>query len=140
MLMYYDARPCGMNGMFSTDLVCNKLKGYYPFLAFNSLYQLGTCVQSASDDGSVHVCAAKGETEAAVMLAHFNDDDETKPLSVTVDLTAFGSENGVSVEIYVLDEAHDLEKVGAMTYYGNRFTPELTLPNFTTCLLKLKKK
>ena len=42
MLMYYDARPCGMNGMFSTDFVCDRLKGYYPFYMFNALYQLGT--------------------------------------------------------------------------------------------------
>lgn len=32
MLMYYDARPCAMNGLFCTDWVCECLKGYYPFL------------------------------------------------------------------------------------------------------------
>ncbi|MBQ4086215.1 MAG: hypothetical protein IJC54_06560, partial [Clostridia bacterium] len=37
MLMYYDARPCGMNGMFSTDFICDCLKGYYPFRMFNEL-------------------------------------------------------------------------------------------------------
>ncbi|MBQ9783534.1 MAG: hypothetical protein IJW44_03345 [Clostridia bacterium] len=139
LLMYYDARPCGMNGMFSTDFVCDKLKGYYPFLAFNSLYKLGNCVASESDDGSVHVCAAVGETEAAVMLTHFNDDDATEPMTVSVDLSGFGSADGVSVELYTLDETHDLEQVDKYTYYGNRFPPQLTLPNFTTYLLKLKK-
>ena len=40
ILMYYDARPCGMNGMYSTDLVCNTLKGYHPFHMFNKLFKL----------------------------------------------------------------------------------------------------
>ena len=140
MLMYYDARPCGMNGMFCTDFVCDKLKGYYPFLAFNSLYRLGTCVASESDEGTVHVCAASNGSEAAVMLTHFNDDDSTAPMEVSVDLSGFGGEDGIEVEYFVLDETHDLEKVDSAVYYGERFTPTLTMPNFTTYLLKLKKK
>jgi hypothetical protein len=61
MLMYYDARPCGMNGMFNTDMVCEKLKGYYPFYMFNQLYKLDEAValDRASDD--VWAVAARGE-------------------------------------------------------------------------------
>lgn len=39
MLMYYDAHPCCMNGLFCTDWVCENLKGYYPFRMFNELYK-----------------------------------------------------------------------------------------------------
>lgn len=140
MLMYYDARPCGMNGMFDSDLVCDKLKGYYPFLMFNNLYKLKNNVSSVSDEETIHVCAAANEEEAAVMLTHFNDDDTTEPITVSVDLSGWGSENGVELEYYVLDEEHDLTLQGSMVYYGNRVTPSLPLPNFTSYLLKLKKK
>ena len=46
MLMYYDARPCAMNGMFATDYVCDLLKGYYPFRMFNELYKLDHAVKA----------------------------------------------------------------------------------------------
>lgn len=75
LLMYYDARPCGMNGMFNTDFVCEKLKGYYPFYMFNVLYQLGTSAETTSDSDNGFACAAVGKNEAAVMVTHFNDDD-----------------------------------------------------------------
>ena len=139
LLMYYDARPCGMNGMFCTDFICEKLKGYYPFLMFQSIYRLGTCVESDSDDGDIHVCAAASETEAAVMMTRFNDDDTTAPIDVSVDLSGFGAETGATLEIYVLDEANDLTLVGKTVYYGQRLTPTLTMPNFTSYLLKIKK-
>lgn len=140
MLMYYDARPCAFNGLFRTDLVCDKLKGYYPFLMFNDLYRLKNNVSSASDDATVHVCAAANETEAAVMLTHFNDDDATGPITASVDLSGWGSENGVELTCYVLDGEHDLTPLGSTVYYGDRITPSLPLPNFTSYLLKLKKK
>lgn len=138
MLMYYDARPCGMNGMFNTDFVCDKLKGYYPFLMFNELYKLGECVASEADEG-VHVCAAKNDTEAAVMISCFNDDDATEPFDLSVDLSEFGGENGAQIEFYVLDENHDMELVRKETYYGTRFTPQLNMPNYTSYLIKIKE-
>ena len=49
--MYYDARPCGMCGMFNTDTL-EPLKGYYPFLMFNALYQLKQELPAASDTAS----------------------------------------------------------------------------------------
>ena len=57
-----------------------------------------------------------------------------------IDLSGFGSENGTEVEFYLLDENHNCDLVGKATYYGDRFTPEMLLPNFTCYLLKLKKK
>lgn len=139
MLMYYDARPCAMNGMFNTDRVCEKLKGYYPFLMFNSLYRLGNSAEVGTDDASIHMTAAAGEREAAVMLSHFNNDDAAEPLECRLDLCGFGGENGVELEYFVLDEEHDLTFAGKEIFYGDRLTPVLTMPNFTSYLLKLKK-
>ena len=140
LLMYYDARPCGMNGMFKTDCISEKLKGYYPFYMFNQLYRLGAEAQSASDNDTVYACAGVGESEAAVMLTHYNDDDTTSPINVTVDLSGFGAESGCEIEYFLLDAEHDLAPVGKATYYGNRFIPELRLENFSSYLIKIKKK
>ena len=141
MLMYYDARPNEFwNGMFDDTVVGRVLKGYYPFPMFHALYALGTCVEAESEQVGSYLCAAKNDTQAAVLVTHFNDDDSTAPQSFSIDLTGFGGENGTEVEFYLLDETHNCDLVGKATYYGNRFTPELTVPNFSCYLLKLSKK
>ena len=139
MLMYYDARPSMFNGMFNTDFVCEKLKGYYPFYMFNALYRLDASVKSDCDSEDGYVCAACNGEEAAVMLTHFNDDDATSDKTFRVDLSGFGGERGAEIEIFVLDEAHDLAPVGKAVYFGNRYIVELTLPNYSSYLLKVKK-
>ena len=141
MLMYYDARPNEFwNGMFDDTVVGRVLKGYYPFPMFNTLYRLGACVKTTVCHDDAYVCAAKNETEAAVLLTHFNDDDTAAAQSISVDLHGFGSADGVEMEVFVLDAARNLESVGKVTYYSDRFSMELTVPNFTMYLLKLKKK
>ena len=141
MLMYYDARPNEFwNGLFDCRVIGRVLKGYYPFPMFNTLYRLGTCVAAESDELGGYICAARNDTEAAVLLTHFNDDDTTEPKTVSIELDGFGGENGTEIELYLLDETHDCEPVGRATYFGERFVPELILPNFTSYLLKLKKK
>lgn len=110
-LMYYDARPCAMNGMFCTDWVCECLKGYYPFRMFNELYKLKNCVGVSSDNADIYPCAAVSDDEkqAAVMFAYFNDDDNAPSQSVR--LSADGLPQGAKAEIYLLDSEHDMELV-----------------------------
>ena len=139
MLMYYDAQPCSMNGMFATDMICERLKGYYPFYMFNQLYVLDSSVSATTDDNDVYACAAVGEGEAAVMLTHYSDDDEKGEVEVEVDLSGFSSESGCVIEYYLLDGAHDLELVGKATYYGERFAPVFKMPNLSSYLIKIKK-
>lgn len=132
MLMYYDARPCGMNGMFSTDFVCDCLKGYYPFYMFNTLYQLGTEVESVAS-GDIYLCAAREGDEAAVMLTRFCVEDGEGPEAVELDLQNFGP---CEAELYILDEDNDLTLQKKLRLDG-----KLAL-NFTaqaSYLLKLKK-
>jgi len=49
-LMYYDARPNGMNGMFDMTTF-EPMKGYYPFYAWARLADLGTQVACAVREG-----------------------------------------------------------------------------------------
>ncbi len=139
MLMYYDARPCAMNGMFSTDLVCDKLKGYYPFYMFNQLYKLDNAVEVQSDDSTVYVAAAVSENEAAVMLTRYSDDD-VADIEVAVDLAGFGADAGSEIEYFLLDEHHDAASVGRAIYYGERITPTLKMPNLSSYLIIIKKR
>lgn len=139
MLMYYDARPCGMNGMFNTDLICECLKGYYPFKMFNELYKLGEAVETLTDSDDIYACAAFKDDEAAIMFTHYNNDNSTQEVKIKVNVNNFNSESGIVAEYYLLDEENDLELVREETFLGNCFAGILKLPLFSSYLIKLKK-
>lgn len=108
MLMYYDARPCGMNGMFDTDYY-TPLKGYYVFSMFNELYRLENAVEvSCSDTDELYAVAAKDESGGSgAMLIYYSDNDSAEEREITVDL-----KNGAErYEVWLLDETHDYEKI-----------------------------
>ena len=138
MLMYYDARPCGMNGLFSTDFVCDRLKGYYPFYMFNQLYQLGEYTKT-EDANNIYSCAAKNGTNAAIMVTHFIDDDETAPKDTLLDISGFSAENGIRAKFYRLSEEEDLEFVKEESFTGETYKIPLNLPNFNSYLVLLEK-
>ncbi|MBO5223116.1 MAG: hypothetical protein J6C23_01225, partial [Clostridia bacterium] len=138
MLMYYDARPCGMNGMFKTDMVCEKLKGYYPFYMFNQLYKLDHAVKVERDDINVYVAGAVGE-EQNVMLSYFNDDDNLGDKEVKVEFKNVANDGKVKLEYYVLDENHDCELVREEIFTSTEFSAYIKLPIYTTMLLKIVK-
>ncbi len=138
MLMYYDARPCGMNGMFNTDLVCDVLKGYYPFKMFNTLYKLGQEVET-TDDEHLYACAATDGEVGAVMLTHYCDDDEAAPREVKIDFSGFKHENGVKLTWYILDNEHDLTLMKEELFGGDTFSSYVKMPLFTSLLIKIEK-
>lgn len=138
MLMYYDARPCGMNGMFKTDMVCEKLKGYYPFYMFNQLYKLDHAVKVERDDINVYVAGAVGD-EQNVMLSYFNDDDNLGDKEVKVEFKNVANDGKVKLEYYVLDENHDCELVREEIFTSTEFSAYIKLPIYTTMLLKIVK-
>jgi hypothetical protein len=135
MLMYYDARPCGMNGMFSTDFVCEALKGYYPFKAFGELYRMGTSVKTETENDLYAVAAKKGD-EAAIMAVRFNDDDSAEDKKVKIEISGV---SGVTAEYYLLDENHDLELVREEIFGGDTFRTVLNFSKTSVYLIKLKK-
>ena len=75
MLMYYDARPCGMNGLFDTDTLA-PLKSYYAFTGFAALRELGESVFSESNDADIYVCAAENGEKRAIYFTYYKDADE----------------------------------------------------------------
>ena len=128
-LMYYDARPCPMNGMFDTTFY-TPLKGYYPFKMFNTLYQLGSIAQCQSDDDTVYAAAATDGEKCAVMVTYFEDEDEAPVKSVTLDLGKPGM-----AAIYLLDENHDMAQLAKVKTNGS-MTLDMTL--FATYLVVLE--
>ncbi len=136
MLMYYDARPCGMNGMFCTDYVSETLKGYFPFWMFNHLYRAGTSVAVERDSAGVWAAAAKGE-EQCVMLSYFNDDDCAPEKEVKISFENAKNANGLRLEYYLLDENHDAEIVREEIFTATQFASYLKMPLNSTYLLKL---
>lgn len=139
MLMYYDARPCVMNGLFSTDFVNECLKGYYPFKMFNVLYRLGEAAVTSSGCSDVYAAAASCGEEGAVMLARFNADENAPPVRIKLVLSGFSAKGGAQARFFLLDEANDMAQVREETFSGDTFTPVLTLASSSSYLIKLKK-
>ena len=135
-LMFYDARPGGMNCMFSTDLIFIRLKGYYPFYMFNQLYRQKTAVAVERDSADVWAAAAKGE-EQNVMLSYYNDDDNAPEKTVKVEFKNVENANGVRLEYYCLDATHDCEPVREEIFTATDFAAYVKMPLNTTYLLKI---
>ena len=135
-LMFYDARPGGMNSLFCTDMICECLKGYYPFYMFNQLYKLGDQVKTASDDAQIWACAASGD-EQNVMLSYYTDDDSAPAKEVKVTFNNVNNPAGVRLEYYCLDEEHDGALVREERFTAESFASYITLPLHSTYLLKI---
>jgi hypothetical protein len=135
-LMFYDARPCGMNSLFSTDYVFERLKGYYPFYMFNQLYKLEQAVAIERESEDVWAVAATGNEQNA-MISYFNDDDVAPEKIVKVEFKNVENPNGVKLEYYCLDETHDCELVREEIFTATEFASYLKMSNCTTYLLKI---
>ena len=100
MLMYYDARPCAMNGMWDFYTL-RPLKGYYPFLMYSRLYDLENSVEYETNDSDLYISAATNGQKSAAMIVYYAENDSKKGKKVTIDL------NGADLDgakIYVVDE------------------------------------
>ncbi len=137
ILMYYDARPCPMNGMFDTDFVCDKLKGYYPFYAFNCLYKLGNSVKACSDDDRIYICAAKGKASYAIFTTYYDNDDSAPEKSAELCISGLESSKKYKLEYYLLDSGHDLERVKEEIVSGN-VSLKIDFKLFSAYLIKIE--
>lgn len=104
-LMYYDARPCGFNGLFRTDFVDEPLKGYYPFQMFSELYRRGRALAVSRDEPELYLAAAKGEHDAAVLLTYYRDGDSAPDRET--ELLFRGFDGPVTVRCYLLNRTRD---------------------------------
>ncbi len=133
MLMYYDARPCGMNGMFCTDFVCENLKGYYPFRMFNELYKKGNAILVEGSE-NIYVAAAKGDNyDASIMLTYFDNDEKEDFKDIEIQLC--DNDKTRTAEIYLLDENNDMELVKTEIVNGKI---NLKMSLFSTVLVNVK--
>ena len=137
MLMYYDARPCAMNGMFATDYVCDLLKGYYPFRMFNELYKLDHAVGVESDQPRVYACAAASDAKAAAMVTYYTDDDSAEAeREVKLTFKNAAGQNGLRLTFRLLDETHNDEIVKEELVSSDEFSVYLKLPRLGTYLVE----
>ena len=136
--MFYDARPCGMNSMFNTDFVFERLKGYYPFYMFNQIYQQNEAVAVVRESTDVWAVAAKGD-EQNVMLSYYSDNDGAPEKSVKVEFLNVENPNGIRLEYYCLDQTYDCELIREEIFTASDFASYIKMPLNSTYLLKIIK-
>lgn len=133
-LMFYDARPCAMNSLFSTDFVFECLKGYYPFYMFNQIYKLGNAVEIKRDSNNVWAVGA-AEKEQNVMIAYFDDDDTAPKKTVKVELK--NATAGAKLQYFLLDGEHDCELVKEEPVLKTELDVCIEMPRDSAYLLKI---
>ncbi|MBQ8526583.1 MAG: hypothetical protein IJ460_07710 [Clostridia bacterium] len=106
MLMYYDARPTGFNGLFDM-YTYRPLKGYYPFLWYGMFYDMEKEVLCEDNIDNIYtLCSVDSDGKVLSIITYYTDDDNAGKKSFSVD---FGREG--RYEIYLLDKEHDGELV-----------------------------
>lgn len=136
MLMYYDARPCGMNGMFESDTY-RKLKTYFTISSFSELYALGTEAASESKENLWSVAATDQKGNGALMVTYYDDNDDAEPKQLKLAFAGFDAK--VRVSYYLLDAEHDMTLMREEIFTADQFAAYLTMPLFTTYLIKIEK-
>jgi len=118
MLMYYDARPTGMNGLFDYYTL-EPLKGYYPFLMYSRLKDIGTAVYSCSDDKDIYTVAAYNGEHCGIMLTYYSENDGVLNRSVTLTAEGFDLDNA---RVYITDEDNTMTPYSVRTFENNTVT------------------
>ncbi len=135
MLMYYDARPCGMCGLFDTDSLARR-KGYYIFDQFKELRRLGTAVDMKAQYEKIYACAATDGEKGAVMLTHYDDSDEAPSEDVCLQIEGFNNSLPIRASYYLLDEEHDNTLIKEEIFSAKQFSIYLSMKLFDTVLIR----
>lgn len=125
ILMYYDARPCAFNGLFDFYTM-RPLKGYYPFVMFSELYQLGTQIALQCDDADIYAVAAQNGEDTAVMAANYRDEGCAEKA-----LTVKGLPDGARA--FILDGTRNFEPTDFFVKDGEI---TITLQPYSVLLIK----
>ena len=141
MLMYYDARPHGMNGLFSSDVSLSPLKTYHVYNAFADLRELGESVGIAFESEDLYAVAATDGNESAALLTFYNDDIENGEKNVCIEVNGANACGGcLRVEFYLLDENNDMELVKEEFFTSEKFNIRLKIRSYETYMMKFKKE
>ena len=156
MLMYYDARPGAMNGLFDTDVVSVLRPGYYPFRMFARLWSLGRSVPVVSSekrdipadvdsmeqiaglefahfDGGVYAAAAVSpdHSSASVMLTHYRDVESCEPVRVRLSLAGIPVGERAKLTVRLFDEKHPDVVIAERNFASDTAALEFDLPLFS---------
>lgn len=134
MLMYYDARPCGMNGLFDTDFL-QPLKGYYAFKAFSALRELGTCAHTETESEDLYACAATDGKAHRLLFTRFRDEDASP--AETVKIAVKGVSGPVKATVYVTDETRDMAPLREEIFTAEEFALYLQAELFGIYLVEI---
>ena len=130
LLMYYDARPCAMNGLFSI-YTYKTLKGYFPIKTWGEMLKMGEACPVCCNVPDIFAAAAKdAEGNKLAMITYYSDNDAAVAKTFTVETAGFGD----SAQMYLLDDTHDMTKVGTLCGEDGRFT--LTMQPNTVVVLR----
>ncbi len=136
MLMYYDGRPSGFCGLWD-GFTARVLKGYYPFLAYSRLRELGTAVESESDLNLYALGATDGSSHAA-LFTYFTEEDNGENKSVRLELKSLtASGKPARVKIALLDSEHNLECIREETVVSPDATFFFDMPPYSTYLVEV---
>ncbi len=138
ILLYYDARPCGFNGMFSSDVCSIVLKGYYPFYNFNKLYKIGESVPVECENDDIFLCGAYKDGKGGILITHFNNADDTPEKQI--DLKVNVEDGNYKVKYYLLDKDKDNELVKEEVVCGKDLSLKLDMPLFTVYYIEIEKQ
>ena len=89
------------------------------------------------DGQDVYALAASDDKTSWVMITHYNDNDETEAKQISLELNNI--EGKVKLEIYVIDDTHDGELVRTDEFESESFKTVLSLPLFTSYIIKIEK-
>ncbi|MBQ8375124.1 MAG: hypothetical protein IJX98_06110 [Clostridia bacterium] len=135
MLMYYDARPSGMNGIWATETY-RPLKTYFVLKAFSELYEMGTNVQSQATDGLYAVAATDGKT-SGVLITYYDEDDSKAAKEVKVCIQNAVNGDRVKAEYFLVDENNDLKLLREEIFTANEFAAYLPMTLHSTYYIRL---
>ena len=103
---------------------------------FRELKRLGTHIPTERCVDDIYSCAATDKRNGAIMLTHFNDDENTPAKEVKLEIT--GITKNAKVEYYLLDDTHDLERIREETVTSDEFASYIKMDNYTSVLMKIK--
>ena len=104
MLMYYDARPSGMNGLFD-HVTQEPIYTYYPFYSFADMAELGSAVKIDAE-APLYACAAAGNGKAGLLMTYYSDDDSSAPVFADFDLSSLPA--GAKYEVHRLKNSDEV--------------------------------
>ena len=140
MLMYYDARPHGMNGLFSSNVSLTPLKTYYAYNAFADIRELGNSVDIELNGEDLYAVAATNGKESAILLTFYNDDRENEEKNICIEVSVANSFDCIRAEFYLLSEDKDMELVKEEFFTSERFNIRLKIRSYESYMIKFKQE